>query len=112
MNNWISTKNKLPKNNTYVLIHLTKDNWIDKNCRTSHEKFCLYCDVAQFSRGITQKQREELKKNNNPRAIMYSPGDEWGNNLVPYFFDPFGPGSYFGQEVDYWMDIPKLEETK
>ena len=32
--------------------------------------------------------------------------DEEGNNLMPYEWDKFGPGSFFGQEASCWCHLP------
>jgi len=77
---WVSVKDELPPRRKYVLIHLTKTNWIDED-----DPDYVYCDVAMR---VSAKYE--------------------GNNQRHYSWETFGPSSYFGQEVDYWCPIPKL----
>jgi len=116
MNEWISTNNKLPKNNTYVLAHIIDRPWGDSDDQES-----IFYKVLKFEKGISQKERELMKQGKidcpmikwqdeteSPRWKVQTGADEEGNNEKPYHWTEFGPGSYFGQEIDYWMDIPKL----
>jgi hypothetical protein len=52
---------------------------------------------------ITLILRKEASK------IIYEYEDEDGNNEKPYCFREFGPGSFFGQEVDAWCELPTDE---
>jgi len=108
---------KLPDENEYVLIHLTKNNWGDLD--DPNEK--RYWKVAKFIKGITKEARVKMKAGELPdpvkkcinretkRSSIYYPGDVHGNNHVPYYWDSFGPGGYFGQEVNIWARLPILE---
>lgn len=100
----ISTKNQLPERNQYVLIHLTKNNWGDDD----DPKGNRYWTVAKFIRGMPEEECAALGEYDK-RKRMYTIADVFGNNLVPYCWDTFGPGTYFGQEVDYWCELPELE---
>ena len=124
MKNWIPTSKKLPPAGKYVLVHLTKDNWID-----STDPKGVYFKTAKLERGISLKQREKMKSGKLPnpktkyyiapndvlqekestRAATWKGADEGhGNNARPYCWSGFG-SDYFGQEVDFWMPIPKLK---
>jgi len=120
---FFKAKDVLPNDGEYVLIHVTKTNWGD----TSGKQ---YWKVARFVRGISEEDRAKMKggeiqddieigwicptppgdwiKRESKRSSIYKQGDVHGNNLVPYAWDAFGPGSYFGQEVDIWARIPDL----
>lgn len=107
---WIT--DRLPEERKYVLVRLNKDNWKD-----SDDPEGVYYVVAKLVKGISIKDREAMKKGeipcpmvkfrgeDTPRWRIYKGGDEQGNNLVPYSWHPFGPGTFFGQEVIGWMDI-------
>lgn len=94
---------KLPDCNQYVLAHLTKDNWGDED----DPKGNRYWVVVKFIRGLSKKDRDLLPVN-SIRKTTYCRGDEEGNNMVPYVWETFGPSCYFGQEVDYWCELPSL----
>ena len=116
---------KLPKDKEYVLAHLLlKDNWSDSD--DPHGK--RYWQVVKFVRGISKEEREKMKngeipdpvdvgysrptppgvwvEHKNKRSSVYASADEYGNNLVPYIWEPFGPSSYLGQAVDVWARLP------
>lgn len=76
---WISVEDALPKIGRYVLIHLNIDNWEDRG-----DQVGVYFKVA--ARRTAQKE---------------------GNNERKFAWDEFGPSEHFGQEVDYWMEIPR-----
>lgn len=92
--NWISTEDRLPRNNDYVLVHLIDKPWLDNDDIEGKRFF----QVAKFLQG---KTREELK------GVITS-SDQWGNNLKPYCWSEFGPSTHWGQEVDFWMEIPEF----
>lgn len=81
MGEWISVKDKLPPANTYVLVHYSGGNH-----RDGDDQFGCECRVMKF-----------VKDSNM----------EVGNNLRPYRWLEFGPGSLFGQDVDYWQLLPR-----
>lgn len=121
----ISVKDRLPEPNSYVLIHLTKDNWHDKDDPAGKR----YWRVAKFIRGISEQDRERMrageiedgeeigmifqtppgiwKEIKSRRSSVYKSEDEHGNNAVPYCWDEFGLSKHFGQEVDYWCELPE-----
>lgn len=99
----ISVNDRLPENKTYVLIHLKKDNWKDQSANNENG---AYWAVAKFVRGISKEERNQLT--DSDRKNMYGPHDEHGNNEKPYCWLEFGPGMYFGQDVDYWSYLPKV----
>ena len=112
MSNWISVDDKLPEPGQYVYIHLTKTNWGDNPD--------AYFKSCRFERGISLVERKAMQGNKPfvtfnpynhggvvPRYQSWSSEDEGMNNERPYcWFNP--PSTYFGQDVDYWMPIPKL----
>ncbi len=100
-----SVKDKLPEDRQYVLIHLTKGNWGDDD----DPKGNRYWKVAKFKKGISESDRDKLPID-HPKKLTWSGEDEGFNNRMPYNWQPFGPGSYFGQEVDFWCELPELPE--
>lgn len=98
---WHLTKNELPKENVYVLIHIPNKHW-DAGTST------VFYDVAHIVKGITEEEREKLD-DFNPRKRTYCLGDVFGNNLVPYEWQTFGPITYFGQEVVAWAYIDEFK---
>jgi hypothetical protein len=120
---WVDASKELPPEGEYVLIHLTKGNW-----RDSTDPKGVYFKVAKLERGISMADREKMKADELPdpdshgwimpndrpqlvtskRSSTYTGADEHANNLRPYQWASFGPGNYFGQEVDYWMRIPPM----
>lgn len=115
---WIT--DRLPEENKYVLVRLNKTNWIDNDDPEN-----VYCVVAKLVKGISKQEREDMKNgkipcemvrynyDETPRYRIYKSCDEDGNNHVPYNWEPFGPGNFFGQEVMAWMPIEpfNLENT-
>jgi hypothetical protein len=96
----ISTEDALPKDRTYVLIHLSDPPWSDGD-----DTVGLKWTVAKFVRGITMEERANILP---PRSTSYQGCDVHGNNLKPYCWREFGPSTHFGQEVDYWCELPLL----
>lgn len=102
-----STKNnEFPNDGEYVLIYLEDRPWGDNN-DIGDKRFWK---VAKFVKGISVIEREQLEKLNDPRAKKIYPADEHANNEVPYYWDEFGMGSYFGQEVTYWIPLLSKDE--
>jgi hypothetical protein len=81
-NGWINVNSLLPNDGQKVLI-LDDDNDIE---------------VAVFCKGKSKKECEMC-------GIIES-ADQYGNNLVPYNWE--SDKSWFGQEITYWMPLPKL----
>lgn len=96
----------LPENKQYVLAHLTVTNWSDSD----DEEGKLW-KVVKFVRGISQSERDSLPDDHYLKNSFTS-GDEWGNNKRPYVWNSFGPSMYWGQDVDYWMELPRSELSK
>jgi hypothetical protein len=82
---WIKCSEQLPPPNKYVLVILNKNNW-----RDGDDQEHVYYKVAKLVMNYT---------------LSYEP-----NNEKPYNWREFGPSSYFGQEVDYWMPLPNKPE--
>ena len=124
---WVDASKHLPDAGKYVLVHLTKDNW-----RDSEDQAGVYFKIAKLRRGISLDERARMKAGELPdpdshgwiapddqwqrvtsrRSDTYKGEDEYGNNQRPYCWKSFGPDSYWGQEVDYWMPIPPLSPNK
>ncbi len=85
--NWIKAADYLPPLGKYVLVHLTKDNWFD----STDQEGCKYKVV---------KRVLDTNAHCNP------------NNQRTFEWQPFGPGTYFGQEVDWWYDFQEEIKTK
>lgn len=105
MNTWIDASKQLPNEGEYVLVHHTRDNWHDHR-----DEEGVHYKVAILERGISIDERNKLKAVNDPRGYTYRECDEDGNNLRPYYWKTFGPGGFWGQEVDYWMKLPRLHK--
>lgn len=99
-----NTKDKLPNDGKYVLVHLSDAPWHDSD----DQEGCTWI-VAKFVRGISAQEREVLLSNGDSRALIYRSGDEWSNNKRPYCWDTFGPSTKFGQDVDVWAHLPRGE---
>ncbi len=109
-NSWISVKDRLPEEGGEVLIYST-------HCQTHG----IY--VASISKGISEAEREKMRKGElpdppswgwcradgwtaTPRSKVYKGCDEHGNNKVPYAWS-HGPYNWNGQDVTHWMPLPK-----
>lgn len=103
--NPISVKDRLPENNTYVLIHAPNRPWIPSPNTTNPEG--VFWIVAKFVRGISEEERNSLDVSDE-RRNRYCSADVHGNNLLPYCWNEFGPDSFFGQEVEHWCELPTL----
>lgn len=101
----ININDRLPNDNQYVLVHLTNDNWLDDDDPEGNR----YFKVAKFIKGLSQQDRDELPEG-HPRKNSYHMEDVSGNNQVPYCWSSFGMDVYFGQEVDFWFELPKLNQ--
>jgi hypothetical protein len=92
---WISVEDSLPPSGKNVLIYLKNDK----------------ISIASLSYGISKIERDALKESDPERYRTYSFADEDSNNKVAYRWKENGPGSYFGQEVLYWMPMPIKPEN-
>jgi len=101
----ISVKDILPENGKYVLAHYTGGNW-----HSSDDQSGCEWKVCKFVRGISEAERSGLQEF-DARKNSYRGCDEWGNNLVPYYWN-YMQGSLFGQDVDYWAPLPELDKRK
>lgn len=90
---WISCDEQLPENRQLVIIYAPKSQMSKIN-------------ICTFEKGISKKEREELKLSGDERHLRYCGADEYANNRKAYKWDVQGPGSYFGQDVSHWMPIP------
>lgn len=100
----ISVNDDLPKDKQYVLAHIVKNNWGDND----DPKGLRYFKVVKFERGLSKSDRDKLPVVAK-RKYHYYPADERDNNKRAYCWGEFGPGAYWGQEVDYWMELPLLQ---
>ena len=118
--NWISTKDRLPKEGKYVLARHNRGTWND-----STDQANVNCVVVKLVRGISIEEREKMKKGELPQTLekgwclseglsetersrVYEAEDEGGNNHVPYNWRMFGLDSFFGQTITHWMPIEPL----
>ena len=95
----ISVNDELPPDKTYVLAHYNGGNWID-----SEDQEGVEWVVAQFRRGLSADEREAMEDCEAKRT--YSSEDEWANNKRPYCWH-MSMMNLFGQDVDYWMSLPR-----
>lgn len=98
----ISVKDKLPEHGQYVLVIITRDTWMDYDDPEGNR----YFRVVKFVKGLSEEDREKLPFGHMFKTT-YRYGDEFDNNLVPYAWEEFGPAQYYGQEVDFWFELPK-----
>lgn len=98
------SKGQIPPEHKYILIYVGGRFWSD-----SDDQEGKYWRVAKMVKGISSKERMELSMKGDTRADEFWFGDEDGNNEVPYRFDEFGPDDHFGQNVDIWCELPKLD---
>ena len=102
-----STKEKLPDEGIYVLANVIAP-WFD-----SIDQYGCTWVVVKLIYGISNNERQILLNSNNEEDIkkgkIYCSADEWGNNERNYYWDAFGPNHFFGQDVLYWCEIPKIK---
>jgi len=98
-NNWKYTKDELPKEGKYVLVHLIDEDEEDDTY-----------SVAKIKIGISEEERDRLldEDEDDERGNLYCGEDEDGNNEAPYIWLTPGADDYFGQDVDRWLEIPEL----
>jgi hypothetical protein len=100
------SKGQFPKEGKYVLIYCGGSSWIDDDCN-------VYWNVAKFVKGISVKERSTLSQSDNiddqRRSKTYMFGDEEGNNKVSYAFKEFGPSQWFGQDIEFWCELPDVK---
>jgi hypothetical protein len=98
------TSDCLPQEGRYVLAHHTRGTWID-----STDQYGCEWVVVKMRRGISLEEREAMD-DSDERKRIYCMEDEFGNNNVPYAWAQFGPDSFFGQNIDMWMEIPRNKQ--
>jgi len=94
----------LPPKGKYVLIRLDDPPYDDK-----HDPEGVKWAIAVCKRGISKAEREALP-NNSKRKLNFKGADEDRNNQRPYRWEEFGPSTWFGQDVLYWMPLPRRLE--
>ena len=99
----ILRKQKLPKNKQYVLAYFPGRPWNDSDVGNNEHKWV----VVKFVRGLSCAERASLSDTDGRKSLFRSE-DEDGNNQVPYYWDTFGPDSFYGQEAECWCELPKL----
>lgn len=103
--NWISVKDKLPVNGQAVLVCYCGGNWSSEHTLSDGETYREWkWQVAKFVLG---RSAEEVANTGIIRSE-----DQYGNNLVPYIWDEFGPGQLFGQDVSHWCAIDPVASSK
>jgi len=120
--NWIEIKSEydLPQEGKYVIGRHNRGTWRDNDDQEN-----VNTVVVKLVRGISQKEREEMKgtdkdyqdsppevteyyKSTGLRSDTYKQGDEHGNNTVPWAWTSFGKDSFFGQTITHWAAIEPL----
>jgi hypothetical protein len=92
---------RLPDDGQYVLARLCRHQICDEDAKAG-----AVWVVVQFRRGLSLLERGNLPLDDE-RKTSYRGCDQHGNDQRPYNWTPFGPGSYFGQEVDCWKELPE-----
>ena len=124
---WMDAKKDLPPEGIYVLAHIAEGA---RPWRDSDDNGGVFFRIVKLERGISQAERSKMRsgelpdydtygwRGSNPmvevtskRSSLICGCDEHGNNLLPYVWEEFGPDSFFGQEIDYWMYIPSLSSA-
>ncbi len=100
--NYVS-KGELPRDGQYVLGRVIDRTWEDKD-DTFGNRFWV---VVKFKIGLTKEERKRLPESEERKKIFRSE-DEDGNNTVGFYWKPFGPGSFFGQEINEWVSLDNL----
>ena len=117
----INSEKDLPEEGKYVLVKHTRGTWHD-----GRDQENVNCVVAILEKGLSENDRQKMKDGTLPdeqtrppedhgsyklsglRSDTYRSCDEHGNNQVPYYWDTFGPDSFFGQDISHWMPIPSV----
>ena len=99
----IHVTDRLPNNGQYVLAHLTLDNWRDDDDPEGNR----YWKVVKLVCGMSMTERDALPSDSS-RKLLFTRGDQFGNNQVPYRWTTFGSSEYFGQDVDWWCELPVI----
>lgn len=120
MSDWKDPEVELPPEGRYVLVRITRRTWIDGDDQDG-----VQYQIAKLVKGISEETRAKMKAGEleDPdyplygmrrgevpakRSAVHTGGDEGMNNERPYQWRTFGPCAFFGQEVDRWMEIPRL----
>lgn len=92
---WHLTEEELPEEKRLVIAY------VPARCWNWHGKGDIHYALVWLVKGISQQEREKMPLTNKRKYNIYSQ-DEYGNNLVPYCWEEFGPNYFFGQEVKAW----------
>lgn len=96
---WISTEDELPEPGEWVLAKCTTKNIIIQKDRED----LMHYNVVYIKMGITHEDRLKFGK-----SIGISSSDGYGYNKKAYDWHTLGPLRYNGQNIYYWMKLPKL----
>lgn len=102
INDAIDPRTTLPEPNTYVLGYFPSRPWKESTNTNKHKLV-----VVQFIPGISKEQRKQLP-DSNPRKYIYRDEDQYGNNKVPYCWESFTSGTFFGQECLIYWELPNI----
>ena len=83
---WHLSEDRLPQEGRYVLGHYCGGNWIYRD-----DPDGVNYVVVRLFRGRVPGPGDTIRGQ-----------DQHGNNLRPYRWEPFGAGSFFGQDIDRW----------
>lgn len=105
---WISVDKILPLDGQAVVICRGPDNWLrdhliygSRLLKILEKSEVWRWDCAMFKRGKLLAD--------NPNG-PWGAEDQFGNNLLPYCWQPFGShSSYFGQDVTHWAPLSMPE---
>ena len=101
MKEFFKLSERMPPELTYVLVRTPARPWGSINDQKG-----VKWSVAMLEYGLSVKQRRL-----NPPEFYHN-ADEFGNNLVGFYWRGFGQGDFNGQEVDIWAFLPDAKENK
>ena len=104
MSEWVSVEERLPPEGLAVLVRRSRENWPCDHTLGDGSKMKVWRWVTcRIRYGKTASELEDMER------MVIAQEDQWGNNLVPYYWSTGGSQGLFGQEVSHWMAIEKPE---
>lgn len=114
-----SDVSQLPPEGKYVLAMHNRGTWKDEE-----DPINVNCIVVKLIKGVSEEGRQKMQNGLMPdpfiksyngffepvfhnRSKIYRPEDQHGNNGYPYYWDQFGPDSFFGQDIIKWCELPE-----
>ncbi len=102
MSNWKKTEDELPPEGKWVIGRHNRGTWIDREDQEN-----VNVVVVKLVKGISLEERKVLEAKGDPRARTIRNADQHSNNKKPYYWNEFGPDSFFGQDIIEWCFIPE-----